>query len=112
MHDVGKDSIIKLEWKSSSESLNFGSFGITDPPSSCNLKTEERRDEIVDLYCDRDVHGDSFAVSAVPSISAIMKSNSDLANQVSHKVCELDFAQSHMRSTLLVTSQSLNLSRI
>ncbi|KAJ1430190.1 MatE domain-containing protein [Sesbania bispinosa] len=91
MHDVGKDSIAKLEWKSSSESFNFGILGKTDPPSSFNLKIEERKDDIVDLCCDRDVHGDSSAVSVVPSISVIMKSDSDLANQVSRMVCELDF---------------------
>ncbi|KAJ1399115.1 Tubulin/FtsZ, GTPase domain superfamily [Sesbania bispinosa] len=39
--------------------------------------------------------------SAIPSVSMITKSDSDLTNQVSPKVCELDFDQSHMRSTLL-----------
>ncbi|KAJ1379313.1 Conserved oligomeric Golgi complex subunit 4 [Sesbania bispinosa] len=101
MHDVGKGSTAKLEWKSSREPFNFGSFGITDPPSNFNLKTEERKDEKVDLCCDRDAHGDFFFVSVVPSVSAIVKSDSDLANQVNRKVCELDFAQSHMCSTLL-----------
>ncbi|KAJ1384080.1 putative glycosyltransferase [Sesbania bispinosa] len=50
MHDVGKGSTVKLEWKPSRRPFNFGNFGSLDPPFSCNLKTEEEgRDE---LRCD------------------------------------------------------------
>ncbi|KAJ1400304.1 Zinc finger, CCCH-type [Sesbania bispinosa] len=46
MHDSGKNSTEKLEWRSSPNSLNFGSFELADSSSSCNLKTEEVMDEI------------------------------------------------------------------
>ncbi|KAJ1388083.1 Ureohydrolase domain superfamily [Sesbania bispinosa] len=49
MHDSSKDSTAKLEWKSSPYPFIFGSFGFMDPPFSCNLKTEEGKDE---LCCD------------------------------------------------------------
>ncbi|KAJ1387066.1 Pyridoxal phosphate-dependent transferase domain 1 [Sesbania bispinosa] len=77
--------------------------------SSCNLKTEERRDEIVDLCCNQDAHGDSSAVFTVPCVSAITKSDSDLTNQISRKICKLSFAPEQTMEAFDVAGNSIKL---
>ncbi|KAJ1403791.1 Protein kinase-like domain superfamily [Sesbania bispinosa] len=77
--------------------------------SRCNLKTEERRDEIVDLCCNQDAHGDSSAVFDVPCVSAITKSDSDLTNQVSRKICKLSFAPEQTKEAFDVAGNNIKL---
>ncbi|KAJ1440398.1 hypothetical protein SESBI_01970 [Sesbania bispinosa] len=60
---IGKDSTTRLEWKPSLDSFNFGSFGLVDPSSSCNLKIEEVMDKFDNFCCDQDAHRESPTIN-------------------------------------------------
>ncbi|KAJ1397235.1 HSP20-like chaperone [Sesbania bispinosa] len=57
MHDSGKDSTVKLEWKSSPEPFNFGSFRSVHLSSHRNLRHITPNRDSYDLVLERSNYG-------------------------------------------------------
>ncbi|KAJ1425363.1 mitochondrion heat shock 22 kDa protein [Sesbania bispinosa] len=95
MHDSGKDSTVKLEWKSSPDPFNFGSFRSMHLSSHRNLCHITPNRDSYDLVPERISSSKSFRESS--------------ASNGSTKSCSYSLISDHDDRNLNILSQVLNM---